>query len=206
MIKGMPLRKSKRKARNQALLRYEKQRRRNVLAQPGLHDFVIVLDHLKAGYNVPKIFRSAEAFGATEIHLINIGPFDPAPAKGAFKSVPVRFYDEFDSSYQFLNGRGYNLFILDSVGEIALSEVEIPKKSAFIFGHEERGISFASSVYDNISSIFIPQFGRVESLNVSIAASIVMYEYIRRWGDGTPQSSSQPHSADYTSKLRRKKG
>ncbi len=111
-------------------------------ARPGLHDFILVLDHLKAGYNVPKIFRSAEAFGATEIHLINIGPFDPTPAKGTFKSVPVRFYDEFDSSYQFLNDSGYRLFILDSAGEIALSEAEIPRKSAFIFGHEERGISF----------------------------------------------------------------
>ncbi|MEW8013730.1 MAG: hypothetical protein AB2807_02755 [Candidatus Sedimenticola endophacoides] len=43
---------------------------------------MIVLDHLKAGYNVPKIFRSADAFGAAAVHLINIGPFDPPPPRG----------------------------------------------------------------------------------------------------------------------------
>ena len=47
-----------------ALLRYTKQRQRNLLAEPGVHDFVLVLDHMKAGFNVAKIFRSAEAFGA----------------------------------------------------------------------------------------------------------------------------------------------
>lgn len=201
----MPLRKSKRKARNQALLRYEKQRKRNLLARPGIHDFIIVLDHLKAGYNVPKIFRSAEAFGATEIHLIDIGPFDPAPAKGAFKSVPAKFYDDFDSSYRFLQELGYNFFILDIAGATALSEVDIPRKSAFIFGHEERGISFEPSLYSNISSIFIPQFGKVESLNVSIAASIVMYQYTQRWRGNTQQPSSQLQRVDNANKLRRKK-
>ncbi len=79
-----------RKRRHEQMLRaYEKNRRRNLLAQPGAHDFVVVLDHLKAGYNVPKIFRSAEAFGAREVQLIGIGPFDPSPAKGAFRQVPA---------------------------------------------------------------------------------------------------------------------
>ncbi|MFO7593918.1 MAG: TrmH family RNA methyltransferase, partial [Pseudomonadota bacterium] len=81
--------------RRNALKRYEKHRRRNLLAKPGEQPFVVVLDHLKAGFNVPKIFRSAEAFGAHEVHLIGIGPFDPAPAKGAFKKVPARFHEDF---------------------------------------------------------------------------------------------------------------
>ncbi|MDH4007534.1 MAG: hypothetical protein OEU35_05690, partial [Desulfuromonadales bacterium] len=66
----------------QMVLRYNKERQRNILARPGAHQFVLVLDQLKAGFNVGKIFRSAEAFGAGAVHLVNIGPFDPAPAKG----------------------------------------------------------------------------------------------------------------------------
>lgn len=88
------------------LRRYEKSRRRNLLAKPGIHELIMVLDRLKSGFNVPRIFRGAEAFGMHEIHLINTGPFNPAPAKGAF--------------------------------------------------------------------------GRMESLKVSIAASIAMYEYVRQ--------------------------
>lgn len=47
------------------LTRYRKERQKNVLAKPGPHEIALVLDQLKAGFNVPKIFRSAEAFGAS---------------------------------------------------------------------------------------------------------------------------------------------
>ncbi len=169
-----------RRERQQGLKRYEKHRRRNLLAEPGQHPFIIVLDHLKAGFNIPKIFRSAEAFGASEVHLIGIGPFDPAPAKGSFKNVPARFHDNFDDCYKALSERGYTLFTLEPECGMALAETELPEKSAFILGHEEFGISFERSNYPDIRCMHIPQFGRMESLNVSVAASIVMYEYVRR--------------------------
>jgi len=56
----------------------------------------------------------------------------------------------------------------------------LPAKSAFILGNEGLGISFNPENYPEIASLAIPQFGSMESLNVSIAASIVMYEYIRQ--------------------------
>ena len=182
----MPLRRSKRDSRNQAVQRYEKQKRRNLLATPGAHDFVIVLDHLKAGFNVPKIFRSAEAFGAREVHLINIGMFDPAPGKGSFKKVPARFYESFEESYQQLKREGYQIFMLAAEQGTPLQQCQLPEKAAFIFGHEERGHSFDVEQFEDISSLSIPQFGQVESLNVSVAASIVMYEYCRHWGKSVP--------------------
>lgn len=182
-ITVMPLRESKKTSRNQAVLRYKKQRQRNLLANPGPHAFHLVLDHLKAGFNVPKIFRSAEAFGAQGIDLIDIGLFDPAPGKGAFKKVPARFFDRFEQSYQALREAGYTLFTLQASDGESLYETALPEKCAFIFGHEERGVSFDPDDYPTIRRLSIPQFGQVESLNVSIAASIVMYEYVRQWGD-----------------------
>jgi len=179
----MPLRKSKKSSRNQAILRYKKQRQRNLLASPGPHRFALVLDHLKAGFNVPKIFRSAEAFGAREVHLINIGMFDPAPGKGSFKKVPARFYAAFEQSYAELKSRGYTLFILEAGSGESLFKAALPEKCAFVLGHEERGISFDPDTYPDIRRLTIPQFGQVESLNVSIAASIVMYEFVRQQGD-----------------------
>jgi tRNA G18 (ribose-2'-O)-methylase SpoU len=170
----------KRFKRSQALQRYEKHRRRNLLAKPGPSAFVIVLDHLKAGFNVPKIFRSAQAFGAAEVHLINVDPFDPSPAKGAFRAVPARFFDEFDDSYRDLRGRGYSLFTLEPAGGSSLYECALPLRSAFVFGHEEVGLSFDPREFPDIRSLTIPQVGKVQSLNVSVAASIVMYEHVRR--------------------------
>jgi len=166
--------------RRNAMKRYEKQRRRNLLAEPGARQFVVVLDHLKAGFNVPKIFRSAEAFGAHEVHLVGIGPFDPAPAKGAFKNVPARFYEDFDSCYRELVARGYRLFGLEPDCDNSLPATPLPQKAAFIFGHEEHGLSFVREEYPQVECLTIPQLGQVQSLNVSVAASIVMYEYLRQ--------------------------
>ena len=161
------------------LRRYEKNRRRNILAKPGVHKFVVVLDNLKAGYNVPKIFRSAEAFGAAAVHLVNIGPFDPAPSKGAFRQVPAYFHEDIDSCLKELQSNGFDLYALDPAESTTLIETDFTDKSAFILGHEELGFSFSFDEHPEIKRLHIPQFGKVESLNVSIAASIVMYEYTR---------------------------
>jgi len=161
-----------------AMRRYKKDRQRNVLAQPGEHAFILVLDHLQAGFNVPKIFRSAEAFGAHEIHLINVEAFDPAPAKGAFRKVPAKFHDNIDDCFNKLKARGYKLFTLEADKGETLCDARLPEKSAFILGNEDNGISFDYSDYPEIECLSIPHFGVTESLNVSIAASIVMYEYI----------------------------
>ncbi|WP_455217854.1 TrmH family RNA methyltransferase, partial [Kaarinaea lacus] len=156
---------SKRRARRhkEALLRYQKERFKNQAAEPGEHEFIIVLDHLKAGFNVPKIFRSAEAFGAHEIHLINVGPFDPAPAKGAFRKVPARFHDSFASCYQQLRDRGYTFFALQADCETPLYDTKLTGRSAFIMGNEGLGISFDPQKYPDIRCLSIPHVGQTES-------------------------------------------
>lgn len=187
---GKECREQMRAKRRNALKRYEKHRRRNLFAEPGVNPFVIVLDHLKSGFNVPKIFRSAEAFGAREVHLVGIGPFDPAPAKGAFKNVPARFHADFDSCYRSLLERGYTLYALEPGCDTELGTSSLPEKSAFIFGHEEVGVSFSREEFPQVQCLAIAQFGKVQSLNVSIAASIVMYEYARQHCSGEKVSGA----------------
>lgn len=172
--------KNRRNRRKNAVLRYQKEKWRNQTASPGVHDFILVLDHLKAGFNIPKIFRSAEVFGAREVHLIDITPFDPAPAKGAFRKVPARFHTSFEDCHDSLRKQGYTLFILEANCETSLQQTTLPQKSAFILGNEGLGISFNPLDFPDIQCLSIPQFGSLESLNVSIAASIVMYEFIRQ--------------------------
>jgi len=175
------LKHAKRLARECALQRYHKEKQRNILAKPGSQHFIVVLDHLKGGFNVPKIYRSAETFGCSEVHLINVEPFDPAPAKGTFRKVPTHFHDTFRSCYEALIDRDYHLFALQAGGENSLANVVLPEKSAFILGNEGLGLSFEQETFPEISSLSIPHFGVTESLNVSVAASIVMYEYIRQF-------------------------
>lgn len=175
------LRRRVRDARRRAAKRYVRHRRANLMARPGPYEFVVVLDHLKPRFNIGKIFRSADAFGAREVHLVGIDFFDPAPAMGSFKWVPARFHERFDTCHAELSDRGYTLFALAPEGGEPLPEVPLPPKSAFILGHEEFGLSLDPSAYPGIRPVAIPQVGRVQSLNVSVAASVAMYEYVRRY-------------------------
>ncbi len=170
--------------RRQMLLRYNKERQRNVLAKPGVHEFVLILDQLKAGFNVAKIFRSAEAFGAAAVHMVNVAAFNPAPAKGSFRKVPAVFHETFAACHADLTAQGYTFFILNPEGATSLCAAELPEKSAFVLGHEEFGFSFDPQDYAELKRLTIPQFGTVQSLNVSIAASVVMYEYVRQQAVG----------------------
>ena len=174
------IRRKRRAERKNVWQRFERHRRANLLAQPGANEFIIVLDHLKPTFNIGKIFRSADAFGAREVHLIGVDFFDPAPAMGSFKWVPAYFHADFASCYRQLTGRGYVLFALEPDQGEALPEAVLPARSAFVFGHEEFGLSFDKRDYPALRVLRIPQQGKVQSLNVSVAASIVMYEYLRQ--------------------------
>lgn len=174
---------SKRRRRvldEQAAWRFRRQRNANLLAVPGRQALIIVLDHLKSDYNIGKIFRSADAFAAREVHLVGIASFDPAPAMGSFKWVPTKFHSDFVGCFRELQARDYTLFALEPESGSALHEAVLPENSAFVFGHEEHGLSFAAADYPGIRTLSIPQFGRVQSLNVSVAAAVVMYEYFRQ--------------------------
>ena len=173
--------------REAAKRRFRRQRNKNLLADPGIHDCIIVLDHLKPTFNIGKIFRSAETFGCREVHLIDIDFFDPAPSMGAFKWVPATFHKRFITCYAQLLERGYTPFILEPGQGTAVMETRLPQKSAFVFGHEEFGISFEPDLYPEVKRLTIPQYGRSQSLNVSVAASIILYEYTRQHAD-TSQS------------------
>ncbi len=169
----------------QIIQRYTKERQRNILAKPGPNDFVVILDGLKPGFNVAKTFRSADAFGASAVHLVDIGVFDPAPAKGSFRKVPAIFHETFSDCFATLSALGYIFFILTPEKGRPLHQTKLPKRCAFIFGHEEFGHSFDPNDYPDIRALTIPQFGSVQSLNVSIAASIVMFEHVRQHPENT---------------------
>lgn len=174
-------RTKRQQAQKYAEKRYERHRRHNlVYAQPGAYQFVLILDNLKPSFNIGKIFRSGDAFGARSVHLIGTNFFEVKSAKGSFKWVPAVFNDSFDESYKQLREEDYSFYILEPDAKQSLSDVSFPVNSAFVFGHEEFGISFDADKYEGVCPIRIPQSGKVESLNVSVAASIVMYEYVRQ--------------------------
>jgi tRNA G18 (ribose-2'-O)-methylase SpoU len=165
-----------------ALWRYERHRRRSLLAPHGPHPVALVLDRLKPDFNVPKIFRSAEAFGAHAVHLIGIGPFDPAPAKGGFKHVPARWWSTFADCKRALEAEGFSLIALTPEAPTLLHRMALPERCAFVLGHELGGLSEETRAAPGLVLARIPQWGTLDSLNVAVAASVALYEYVRQRG------------------------
>lgn len=169
---------------------FERQRLLNkIYSSPGPLPFVIILDHLKVDFNIGKIIRSAEAFGAKAVEVVGTLFFDPVPAKGCMKRVPWHMRATFFETYQLYKTQGYTIYAFDAEAKESLHEVPFPDKSAFVLGHEGFGFSFKKEDYPEIKWIKIPQIGMVESLNVSVAASIVMYEYGRGRNFSPPAKS-----------------
>jgi tRNA G18 (ribose-2'-O)-methylase SpoU len=115
---------------------------------------------------------------------VGIDFFDPAPGMGAFKWVPAHFHTSFFTCYTDLVNKGYTPYILEPGQGVSVMDTSLPTKSAFIFGHEEFGISFEPDLYPEINRLTIPQYGKSQSLNVSVAASIILYEYVRQHRQG----------------------
>jgi tRNA G18 (ribose-2'-O)-methylase SpoU len=169
---------------------FERQRLLNkMMAKPGPFPFAIILDHLKVDFNIGKIIRSAEAFGAQAVDVVGTSYFDPMPAKGCMKRVPWTMRKTFLESYGHYKALGFTFFAFDSEAEVGLHESRMPDKSAFILGHEGFGFTFKKEDFPEINWVKIPQFGKVESLNVAVAASIVMYEFTRSRGFSPPVES-----------------
>lgn len=148
---------------------------------------VIVLDRIRSLHNVGAIFRSADAFRLEEIHLCGITATPPHPeidktALGATESVPWRAFDHTLDSIEELKKMGYLTFgVEQTTNRIWLDELNVPdaKGYALVLGHEVNGVD--QTVLEACDHcIEIPQMGTKHSLNVSVSAGVVMWEFFKQ--------------------------
>ncbi len=153
-------------------------------ARPGPHPFVVVLDHLRPLGNAAAIVRSADAFGGRAVYLVGTRFFDPVPAMGSLKNVPLRFFDRFEAALASLLEEGYTVYALEPARDVAepsyLHGTAIAEKAAFVVGNENSGLSFWLKDQPRVVPLSIPQYGGAASLNVSVSAALALYEWVRQ--------------------------
>ena len=148
---------------------------------------LLVLDGLQDPGNLGAILRTADAFALDGIILCE-GCVDPASPKvvratmGAAFRIPVVSAPLADTA-QWLRERSIPLYATAlSDSSVPLTQVDL-RRAAVIIGNEGRGVS-QNGLTLSEKQLIIPMMGRAESLNASIAASIVMYEMSRLPADG----------------------
>jgi len=151
--------------------------------------FMIVLDNVRSLNNIGSVFRTADAFRLEGIYLCGITATPPhreihKTALGATESVYWEYREETTDAIAELKEKGYQIYSVEQTdGSVLLDQVQISDKQkyALVFGHEIRGVD--QQVVDmSDQCIEIPQYGTKHSLNISVAAGIVIWELFRRCG------------------------
>ncbi len=172
---------------------------------------VVVLDDVRSLYNVGSVFRTCDAFRVEAVYLCGITATPPhneihKTALGAEDSVAWRYFKTADEAVAELKRQNFTVFAVEQAeGSVKLpfsienssSKLEKSPASfilhssskkgvALILGHEVKGVS--QSVVDACDGCLeIPQFGTKHSLNVSVAAGIVIWEFARHFYGQNPE-------------------
>lgn len=149
---------------------------------------VVVLDHVRSAYNVGSVFRTGDAFAVEKIYCCGITAAPPnrevmKTALGSTDSVPWEYVKEISEVLNELKSQGWKLVAVEQTDQsISLSEFspDFNGKYALIFGNEVDGVS-ARVLPMADCAIEIPQFGAKHSLNISIAAGIVLWDFYNKW-------------------------
>ena len=147
---------------------------------------VVVMDHIRSMHNVGSVFRTADAFLISGICLCGFTPQPPhrdihKTALGATDSVDWLYYENTVDAVLALKKRGYKVLAIEQTeGSMMLDAYEHKQvPTAFVFGNEVDGVSDeVIQVCDGV--IEIPQWGMKHSLNISVAAAVVLWEFVRK--------------------------
>lgn len=153
------------------------------LTEASNYTTVVVLDGIRSRQNVGSIFRTADALEVNKIVLCGFTPTPPhrdiqKTALGATESVNWDYTEDISEYLQALIEYGYTIVGVEQVhGSTPLSifKNEIGKKVALVFGNEVDGVSEAALGLCH-ECIEIDQHGSKHSLNVSVAAGIVLWK------------------------------
>ena len=153
---------------------------RNILQDRTRH-FTVVLEDIYQQHNASAVIRSCDIFGIQDIHVIENkykSKVSKNIAKGSQKWLSFHNYKEdTNNTLECLNtlkSKGYQIIATSPHNNSSiLHDFDISKKSTFVFGVEKTGVS--DLVINNADGILkIPMVGFTESLNISVAAAIIL--------------------------------
>lgn len=148
---------------------------------------IVVLDNVRSLHNVGSVFRTADAFRLEAIYLCGITACPPSAeihktALGAEDSVDWYYAADTCDVVRRLKEEGVIVFAVEQVeGSVLLPDLELDlsQRYAVVMGNEVKGVQQA--VVDLADhALEIPQYGTKHSLNVSVTAGIVMWEFLKR--------------------------
>lgn len=154
------------------------------LYDDGILPFIVVLDGITDVRNFGAIARTAECCGVNGLVIaergsVSVGADAIKTSAGALMSLPVCRERSVASAVRFLKDSGFNVVAVSEKANINYTVADYTAPTALVLGAEDTGIS--PEVMDLCDTqVSIPMFGHIASLNVSVAAGVLMYEVVRQ--------------------------
>ena len=158
-----------------------------VLAQRTRY-FTVVLEDIYKPHNASAVLRTADCFGIQDIHIIekeNSYEVNPYVVRGAAQWVDIHKYSNeggmaVSNCFEQLRSEGYQIIATSpDAGSVSIHELNVSQKIALVFGNEHAGVSDeVKAKADKL--VHIPMMGFTESFNISVAASIFLFDLIRK--------------------------
>ncbi|MCD5381604.1 MAG: TrmH family RNA methyltransferase [Candidatus Pacebacteria bacterium] len=147
---------------------------------------ILILENIRSAYNVGAIFRTADGAGVQKIFLVG---YTPTPidrfgrVQPEIKKTSLGASDEIEWEHSLrseliisqLKTEGVEVVSIEQTNEsVSLDKFKVPDKVAYVLGNEVGGVS-KETIEQSDLVVDIPMLGIKESLNVSVAAGIVLY-------------------------------
>ena len=152
--------------------------------EKGETPFIVILDSVTDVRNFGAIVRSAECAGAHAIVFpskgsARIGADAVKTSAGAIHHIPICRVDSLKSTIKYLQLSGIKVVAATEKASTRYTQISLDKPVALIMGSEDTGLSeYALKMADEL--VAIPIKGKVNSLNVSVASALLMYEVVRQ--------------------------
>ncbi|PZX55416.1 tRNA (guanosine-2'-O-)-methyltransferase [Algoriphagus ratkowskyi] len=148
----------------------------------------VVLEDIFKPHNASAVLRTCDCFGIQDVHVIekiNAYKVNPFVTRGASQWIDLHKYHNKEGNavqdcFSVLREKGYKIYGTSPLpGSISIHDLEPDEKIALVFGNEHDGIS--AEVQENVDGlVHIPMLGFTESFNISVAASISLYELVKK--------------------------
>ena len=162
-------------------------------AKRGEHSLIVVLDGIEDPHNLGAIIRTADAAGADgvvipERRAAGVTGTVTKISAGASEHLPIARVTNIARSVEELKDRNIWVVGLDERGSQTYDAIDYKMDCAIVLGAEGKGVhDLVAKKCDFLVSI--PMLGKVSSLNVSVAAGVVLYEVVRQRRAGAPKNS-----------------
>ncbi|MFN0157627.1 MAG: TrmH family RNA methyltransferase [Bacteroidota bacterium] len=171
---------------------------RQVLAyrQP---DLTVIIENVHDPHNVSAMFRSCDAVGVMQVELLYTVEKFPRIGKksssSANKWLDRRKHTAVAECYSLLRSEGFRVFAsrLDPNAH-SLFDLDLVSPVALVFGNEHRGVSDEAAALAD-GTFLIPMRGMIQSLNVSVACAVSLYEALRQ--RNAPGGNQRPKCDDH---------